>query len=307
MNNTEWSPGDIHMAIVGLNIILGSSAMLLNFLLLLVLYCDPIKKFRTPGTVLVTNLAITDGLTGLFLVLRMVFTLSGYYQTMTYFYYSTSSTMQSSLFTVLFITGERFFAVAYPVGFKVHVTKLRMFLLSLVGWVVPPILLNLSVITGDGSKYRISFLTFASLNFLLISLIIAGYCRVYKLLKQQEINMGRYGEPCGTPRNQSIKRKRITLTENKRLTKTFLVITIILMITVLPMIFLTSIIALCSTECATMAIKAYFLLEPVLLINFNVNPLVYAFRLPTYRQAFLTVFRCRKNANAVQPEVIEIR
>jgi hypothetical protein len=215
--------------------------------------------------------------------------------------------MQSSLFTVLFITGERFFAVAYPVGFKVHVTKLRMFLLSLVGWVVPPILLNLSVITGDGSKYRISFLTLASLNFLLISLIIAGYCRVYKLLKQQEINMGRYGEPCGTPRNQSIKRKRITLTENKRLTKTFLVITIILMITVLPMIFLTSIIALCSTECGTMAIKAYSLLEPVLLINFNVNPLVYAFRLPTYRQAFLTVFRCRKNANAVQPEVIEIR
>ena len=282
--------------------------MILNSLLLLVLYFDPLNKFRTPGTILVTNLAITDGLTGIFILLRMGFALKGHYHfngAVKLFYFSTLCTMECSLFTVLFIAWERLFAVAFPIRFKVHVTKTRTFLLSLSSWILSPILLNLSVITGDHSG-RVAFTTFPILNVLVIVLILAGYCSIYKILKRKEINMGLYGAPCGTPGNHTQLIKRKSMIENKRLTNTFLFITIILLITILPMIILSSIAIMCSEECAGKALEIYFRLEPWTLLNFNVNPLVYAFQLPTYRQAFLTVFRCRNKPSEVHPEVIEL-
>ena len=290
------------MAVKGFNITFGTSATLLNSILLLVLYADPFKKFRTPGTILVANLAIADGLTGLFALLRMLFSITGCPRHMNMLiYYSTMCTMQCSLFTVLLITAERFFAVAFPIRFKLHVTKLRVFFLSLLAWAISILLLELSVIFRDASA-KISFLVFGTLNLLIIFSVIAGYCAIYKTLKRKEMEMGRYVEPCGTPRSGSVKRKGIKLTEHKRLVNTFLVITIILSISVLPMIILTAIASMCSEECKFRALQAYFVMEPLLLINFNVNPLVYAFQLPTYRQAFLTVFKCRKHSREIHPE-----
>ena len=290
--------------------------MFLNSVLLLVLYFDPFKKFRTPGTVLVANLALSDALTGLIITLRMVFFLTGIYHSeglifMVFFYYSTLSTVQVSLLTVLFITWERLFAVAFPIRFKLQVTKLRMFLLSIGAWALSTLLVNLSTFIGEDRFKPVTFLTSASLNFVLMCLIITGYCGIYKLLKRKEQEMGRYGAPCGTPENHigSVKRKQNSLIENRRLIKTFRVITIILLITVLPIMVLTSVAASCPVECAITALKIYFKYEPISLINFTVNPIVYAFQLPTYRKAFLTVFRCRKHSSAVHPmaEIIELQ
>ena len=311
-----WTPKDVHIVTLYSNIVIGSSAIILNSILLLVLYFDPFKKFRTPGTVLVANLALSDALTGLFITLRMVFFLIGAFDEahlLIFFIYSTLNTVQVSLLTVLFITLERLFAVAFPIRFKLQVTKMRTFLLSLGGWAFSITLLNvcLFVIDKDNFFTPVTFLTSAGLNFFIICLIIIGYCGVYKLLKRKEQDMGRYGAPCGTPacHKASIKRKQNSLTENKKLINTFRVITIILLITVLPMMILTSVAAACSPECATRALQFYFKYEPISLINFNVNPVIYAFQLPTYRKAFLTVFRCRKPSNAVHPglEVIELR
>ena len=313
MNNktfTDWVQSDITIAF---NIAIGSSALLLNAILLLVLYRDPFKKFRTPGTILVTNLSIADGLTGLFTVLRMVFSLHGFHQpkgVMIVFSYSTFLTIQCSLFTVLFIAWERVFAVSYPIRFKLYVTKKRTFMLSVTAWAFSLILTNLpEIIFPENVSNRLTFLIFGCFNFLIILLIIAGYYAVYKVLKQKESDMGRYGAPGDTPPGVltgSLKRKRNHLTENKRFMKTFYVITAILLITVLPMIILTSTAAICPRKCAWRALWIYFRVEPVLLLNFLVNPLVYAFQLPAYRQAFLTLFRCRKQLHEVEPANIEL-
>ena len=306
MNNTasDWKPsGFADMITITFNIAFGTSAVILNALLLLVLFFDPLKKFRTAGTILVTSLAITDALTGLSVVLRVAIFLRGhskFYRLMEILYLSTIWAMQCSLFTVLLITGERIIAVVFPIRFKLHVTKTRTLLLSLTGWILPPILLGLSSFIGDSG--RVSVATFASLNISLIFLIVAGYCFIYKALKQKERSMGRYGAPSGAPQNE--KKKTKALAENKRLTNTFLVITVILMITLLPTTFIAIVIAVCPQKCSRLAISLYFRLEPWFLINYNVNPLVYAFQLPAYRQAFLTVFRCKKR-NEIQPEQTE--
>lgn len=312
MDNTtisESDPTQVGPVTKSFNIILGSSAFLLNSILLLVLWFDPLKKFRTPGTVLVTSLAVTDGLTGLFVVLRMVMILNGLHHIewlVAFFLRFSTWTMQCSLFTILFITWERLFAVAFPICFKIQVTKSRTFLLQLTVWLTIPILLNLSLIIKDtDTAGRITFIAILFLDVVCLFLIATGYCAVYKVLKQRELSMGKYGDPGGTPQNEAVTRKRRALTENKRLTNTFLIITVILLVTVLPVIVLSGIATMCTEKCSLYVWKLYFTLEPIVLINYIVNPLLYAFQLPTYRRAFLVVFRCRKIPGTVRPELNE--
>ena len=304
MNNTtmEWKLSELDWLTITLNIAFGASAVILNSLLLIVLYFDPFNKFRTAGTILVTNLAITDALTGLCVVVRVALFLRGYsLNSIAILHFSSIWAMQCSLFiTVLFITWERLIAVVFPIRFKLHVTKTRTFLLSLIGWILSPILLNMSVFVGDYSG-RISCITFGCLNLPIIFLVVAGYCFIYKALKKKAETMGRYGEPHETPQNKTKCTKRNVLTENKRLTNTFLAITIILMLTLLPTTIFAIVIAVCPKKCSSMVAGLYYRLEPWFLINYNVNPLVYAFQLPTYRQAILTVFRCRKKRE-IHPE-----
>ena len=309
MNNTtgQWSfftafpRSDYDIASDALNLIFGTSAVVLNFMLLLVLYRDPLKNFRTPMTVLVANLAITDTITGVFILARTVcwlwinhkefsLTLLALHDI---FYHGREWGIQCSLFTVMFITWERFFAVAFPIRFKIYVTKTRTFLLSLIGWLLSPILIALSMILADLS-YRVFLFGVNILNYLMIILVALGYCSIYKALRKKEREIGRYNEPSGSPSNQSNPLNRASLTANKRLSNTFLVITIILMITVVPSTIMTTVHLGCSLECRERAVNLYFKLEPLWLVNFRANPLAYAFHLPIHRQAFLAVFGCKR-------------
>lgn len=306
MNNTEKFPSGTDLITMGFNIAFGCSAVVLNSILLLVLYRDPLNKFRTPSTVLVTNLAIADALTGLFVMTRTILMLQEDFNPIGFGFilYFTLWAMQCSFFTVLFIAWERLFAVTYPLRFRNYVTKVHMFLLSLAGWLISFVLSNLPLIAGD-SAGKLIFLTFGILNFVITCFIVTAYYFIYKVLKRKQLEMERYGDPCDTPRRNigSLGRKRSALSENKRLINTFLVITVILLLTGFPMMVLMSTVALCSTKCSIAAYKILLTYEPLLMLNFIVNPLVYAFQLPTYRQAFLTVFRCTKQSNVIQPEM----
>ena len=305
MNNTttfeaEW-PTHIprtHIANDCFTFILGTSALVLNSMLLLVLHRDPFNKFRTTMTILVANLAICDALTGLIISIRVAcwvwLSYKEYSLTLhvahEYLYLSRQWAIQCSLVTVMFISWERLFAIAFPIRCKVYVTKTRTFLLCVISWLLSPILIVLGLILTN-TFFRVLLVGVDCLNGLMVILIVVGYCCIYRALKRKEQDIGRYDEPAGTPCN-TIKRKN--LAENRRLTNTFLVITVILLITVVPTITISMIMHYCAVKCVNHDVKLFSRFEPVWLVNFSANPIVYAFQLRVYRQAFLAVFGCKR-------------
>ena len=298
----------MHLTTVIPNMILSILAFVFNALLLLVLFYDPFRQFRTPSTVFVANLAIADILTGILTSLRTMFLYSRFDSFRSIGHriaFLSFWAMQCSLFTVLFITGERVLAVLNPIKFKMLVTKCRTFYLSLGTWVLSVLNFNISNIFNDRS-YNLTVLVVCVFNLLAISLTVTGYFALYKLLRKKQDEMNQYVVPesgqSGSD-TSSLRQKQKAFNENKKLVSTFLIVTIVLIVTMAPVMSLIAATLFCSFTCRVHIHIVLSMYEPLTIINFVVNPIIYAFRLPQYRKAFWVVsrriLRCARRSNAI--------
>lgn len=313
MNGTDFgdvigdSISELTMATLVFTLIFSSLAAVFNSFLLLILLCDPFREFRTPSTVFVANLAVADLLTGFFSILKTTIILTNGLSTIynTGWIVASSGiwTMQCSLFTVLLITGERLLAVSKPLHFRSLVTSRRTLLLSISTWVLS--LLNCSASTFANDKtFYFSFLFTSIFNFIAVILTVLGYFVLYKALKNKNNEINRYAVPdnsqTSTTDTASLRRKKKAFSDNKKLVNTFLMVTVVMILTVLPVSILAIIFVFCPWNCGNI-INIIFKYEPLVMINFVVNPIIYAFRLPQYRKAFWSVIRCARPSNVVRP------
>ena len=213
--------------------------------------------------------------------------------------------MQCSILTVLLITMERLLAVMNPTKFKTLLTKSRCFLLSLATWLLP--FLDLTFIVLIAAHTLKIYLLYSLINLLAICLVVLGYFHLYKLLKRKRQEIVRYAVP-ETDENSrngdsasSLRRRQRTFAENKRLVNTFLMVTAVLVISMVPITLVYMVLALCSIDCSIMAWYIAVKYEPFVMLNFIANPVIYAFRLPQYRKAFWTVLKCARHTTTVSP------
>ena len=112
---------------------IGGLSLLTNGILLLILYLDPLKKFRTTTSYLITSLTISDFLTG-GVACSSTFKIPLVIPSLLW------ATFLISSFTIFFMSCERLVVVVYPFKAKRLITKRRIRVFIAANWLVSSVL-----------------------------------------------------------------------------------------------------------------------------------------------------------------------
>ncbi|XP_078358674.1 adrenocorticotropic hormone receptor-like [Oculina patagonica] len=260
-----------------------------NLLLLLTIHRNFRLLFRTPSTFLIANLGFSDLLVGL---------LVGYLVVVrdTYRYRQREIpdavrvlievfeglTMFVSGCTIIALSADRYIAVSDPMGYRSRVTKKRVKIFILVVWISAILLCTLPLTGLDRKVYIIIYLhTHATIP---IFLLTAVCIKMFRALKRHRREME-------TLQNSAMNRRREMERERKMAHTVYIILTLFYL-TLLPAYI--TIHLLCLYKGSDLDIRsvlrlADFISTRFLFLNSAIDPYVYAWRIPKYRQGFMRI------------------
>ena len=262
-----------------------------NFLTLIIFARE--NKLRKKSLFLVMTMALADVMLGaVSLPLWVYFFVGPEYQLWTakknaIFSYSfcflDTTFSQSSLISAVFISCERFYAVYWPLKHKTLSTRAYGIAIFMV-WslaIVVSIAVFLSLYLGSHKVAVLSWISFP-LSFLFI--VCACNISIWRKVRK---------------RNIALQHQNRAASQNQRLTKTFLFVSAISVLSWLPLVIVN-----CLVFVQRLDIPLLFLFSQIItILNFSnsiLNPFVYALRIPEFRQT-LTLCCSRRQAVINRP------
>ena len=294
--------------------IIGIIGIFLNTATFIVMLDNFTKIFSKMEACFMANLCVADLGTNINAFLWAVFPFSHYPQAFILTLHCLMwTTISASFLTLLFLAVERLLLVVKPI--KVRNMQLnRSFACACcaVIWLI-------SIVAGSMITVDAMIVQCAIVVIFEISLIATIGCYVYIYFTVTKLNFRRTAR--NSTKNMNFKlegeenepalQHRVAVRQEARLTKLVFVLILILTITVLPYMLLLQVTLARSVSCPSCEwppsmILALDVLFPIEMLNFVINPAVYAWRLPKFRQAskrtFNRVICCKKwksNAEAV--------
>ena len=291
LNNTASLRGIDETSLTWLEIlttVIGILAVVLNGSLLIAMVRYRSTIFTSKGAYLVANMAMADLLTGLnssLLNLKKSFQFS---ENLTKAMFSIISTIAISSFLTIFVMSlERCIAIGFPIKAKVWLSKTRTIKSCVAVWSIATLSCACTVVFGD----IVSF-CFSIVFEITILCTMFFYYQIAIKLKQRRTFLTSM-----QPTGDRGMRSNADLQRDCQMTTVVVTITLIFIITALLYMVAGNILLV--RRLFTVAnydsqlqlfIQFYF---PVQLINFVLNPIVYAWRLPNYRLALLRTLHCR--------------
>ena len=277
-----------------------------NGLLLLAIWKDPFKTFRTPTTFFIVGLAVADFLTGITVCPIHALQAIGYYTSVKNRDSSmfpllekagqiaqliSLVTMNSSYIILLLFTWSQFTAISFPYKHKVFVTKKRVITSVIVTWVYT---IAFAILSASGLAPKTFFeldLYFHTTGSLLL-LMIAYFC-LYKAFKMQMRRL----HPLKT--NSTLGKQQPSRRGNRR-ERQFTVVNLLLLTFViactLPVTTVFYVYLHWEAKTRLQFVKlqlASLLSTNVLFLKFALDPLIYGLRLTQYRRALKSLLPCR--------------
>ena len=275
-----------------------------NGMLLLAIWKDPFKSFRTPTTSLIVGLALADFVTGgivdpcmsclsFLSYLKLVRKNFEMYQTLIHVSsHVASTTMNASFFLLLALTWNQFAAIKFPYKHKHILTKNRLLFAVVVIWAYS-ILQSLWGELGvpDVTSRRIDI--HLNTNTVLFLLLVAYGCLFHAFMK----HLRKVESLAENNANQDRRRH-----QERRFTSVNLLLVTFFLVSSLPSIVLWHLELYrfpnrrgfdSDQQRARFAI-AQVLAQALLQVKFALDPFAYAWRLPRYRKAFRVLFTCGK-------------
>ncbi|XP_028394272.1 adrenocorticotropic hormone receptor-like [Dendronephthya gigantea] len=262
----------------------GSLGILFNGVLLFVFWRNKTPEFRVGTCYVIGNLALADCLTGVAVLLLA----SGYEPIESFQISMIWTTIEASLMSLMFLSLERFLAFYYPLMSKSIVTVKRTIIVIIIIWFF-------AIICGVFVNLYTTESQFAMTIIYELCVIVFLLSQGYVLLKMQQRKRG----DLFCDRDVSIvTRKHIYKQQiNNHVTIVVLILIIVVVVTVLPYMVATQIFILSQLRITSLSDKTKDVIRkfiiyfyPVELLNFIVNPIIYAYRLKRYRQAFFYAF-----------------
>lgn len=291
----------LSLAVVGF--ILATVIIAGNSILLFTTYKDPRRTLRTPPSFLITNLSASDLLLGLFNVflvaLRDVYRsrlehMPNVFIFKAIMYTVLTSTIFVSGYSIIAMSLTCYVAINKPMEYKTIITKRRVKIFITVLWVISLATCILPVSNVPEKTYTLIYLhTHASLPAILLTII---YVNVFRSLarRTRELELGGYNSIA----SNSLERKR-------NMAVTIIIILSLFFITYVPQYITLHLLYFCrSCQASTTFHKIDVALSRFLFINSAINPFVYAWRVPKYRQAFsdcLNILFCRARTRSQGP------
>ncbi|XP_068725357.1 adenosine receptor A1-like [Montipora capricornis] len=245
------------------------------------------KCLRTPFTHFIFNLAVTDLLVG-----ALTEPVSVAYHITEAFSVSSPQLVRIlqvlyflpctvSVLSILALTLERCYAISKPFEYRTRVNGYRVFLAAGIIWLLSPVFLAPYFVMG----YRAFSFLFANVIILVSVCVLAcAYLKIIRTLYQ--------GRKFRKENLQSLStaNQKATLLEDK-LTSTFILILILFAVCYITPCLLMYIMNLCApSQCSCHVI--HWLRDTSFLavtLNSAINPLLYAWRLPSFRRALSIV------------------
>ncbi|XP_068746712.1 adenosine receptor A2a-like [Montipora capricornis] len=264
-----------------------------NSVLLYAIYKDPRNSLRTPPGLLVANLSVADLLLGLFNVSLVA--IRDVYRSELIHMPSLAilkAVMYTVLTTTLFVSSNTiiamsvtcYVAISSPMEYKAIITKKRIKIYFAVLWVMSLGTCVLPVTSVSEETYTMIYLhTHATIPAILLTVV---YVKVFRALarRTRELQQGGYDKMA----TKSLERER---------TMAFAVVTILALfyITYIPQYITLHLLYFCKPCQESLTFHEIDVaLSRFLFLNSAINPFVYSWRVPKYRQALRDCWRsCR--------------
>ena len=245
------------------------------------------KTFRKKRLFLVMNMALADVMLGaVSLPLWVYFLVGPYYllwtaKTNTAVAYSfnflDTTFSQSSLISAVFISCERFYAVYWPLKHKTLSTRAYGIAIFMV-WSLAILVSTVFLLSLYLESYKAAALSWMSFPLSFLFIVCACNIGIWRKVRK---------------RNNALQQQNRAACRNQRLTKTLLFVSAISVLSWLPLVIVNYLIAIQRFGIAKLFIGIINILN---LSNSVLNPLVYALRIPEFRQ---TLILCCSRRQAV--------
>lgn len=277
--------------------LLGLVSFVTNSVLLLTLFKDPYNYFRArPTTFFVASLSLSDFLGGAFvqplyatymLCLPCGVKIPNLFKISTIF---SDTCTKISIFTVVALSVDRFLAIKLALRYRALITVRRVVICNILIWLSCG-LFEVSHLTSIAKEILHS----VDLH-LQTTAPLALLCVVYTATY---IEFRRYSRNVTILHHDIDGRRRLfvrNIRSEKRIVLTIILIIIVLFISLMPYLIVTNLGEQCLEEesnvCGELAFKVTRALSISLLcVSCAVNPFLYAWRIPQYRQAVKAVWR----------------
>ena len=277
-----------------LNIIIISIAVLgavNNGILLLIFVINPLKTFTSTSTYFIKTLTVADLVTSLMVIIGECIAVSSKSFSRAYYFFSWMS-VQISFYLIFIMAIERYIAVHYPLKKQVIVTRERTLVCVFIVCSFSAILAGISEIKTI--RFYILFSLFCLFD-LIVTCVAFVYIKILVSLKKISAEVRR---SCRLNSARQLRLGLDKIKEDRQLLIVVLIMLTVLVVTVLPYTLASQVLlvdrlfykdwSLDRDMLRTFA-KYYF---PVEMINFAVNPIIYAIRLPNYRKSLMALLNC---------------
>lgn len=272
-----------------------------NCALLVVLYEDPFKTFRHPPNVFIFGLALADFFTGIavdplfayfyFKLYKDTFNDEDYNRTLKLAGFLSGITMNVSCLTILSLSWMQFIAITFPHRHKQLVTTKRVVACVCVIWVYS-LLFSCSFLLGIPEKIIQKIDVFFNLSFTNF-LVLLSYIALHISYRRQVSRLS----PWQIDGTSEYRRKR----DQKHFVVVSLLLATCLLIFVVPvtvMWYLTLYWRPETYEAQIKATMANITIDTTLFLKFLIDPFIYAWRLPKFRQAMKAIFLKRRRTSS---------
>ena len=271
---------------------IGSLGMICNLFLILIITIDPLKILRRGAWLSILNLSIADFITcgALFVQLylhQMDFqTLLNIRDHLTFFWMFGVS---ASFILLTLLSIQTYIAVKYPIESRTFLTARKVVISCIIAWIMAVGLgiSDLAFIWTELGPY-IQIGNIAVLELFVSVQVVLKMLIIFEILNGKEI----YADV------------GIQIKKQKEIAKTVMIVTTILIFTAFPY-FLAKQIELIdrlrkssNASSSSLLQKFPYYYEPVALLNFVVNPVVYSLRLQDYRRSFIALFKSRRRRHS---------
>ena len=278
---------------------------LANGILLVALYQDPFRTFRQPPTIFITGLALADFLTGITVdPLFAYFYFEVYKDTITREQYNkilkaagilSSVTMNVSFLTILFLSWTQLIAISFPHRHKQLVTGKRVVICVCGIWAYS-LLFSTSLLMGVPEKIFQKIDVYLNLSLIHV-LILFAYIALHVSYRRQ---VSRFTPSHGDVISQDFRIADATEQRRQRDLKHFTVVSLLLttclLVFITPVTIMWYITLYCGPETYEARVKATManvVIDTTLFLKFLIDPFIYAWRLPKFRQAVKAILSRR--------------
>ena len=276
------------LALAVTGFILAALIIVGNLFLLLTIYKDPQKSLRSPSSLLIANLSVSDLLLGIVTVfLVAVRDVYRFEQSHMPFVVVIKAVIYTALTTTLFVSSYSiiamsmtcYIAISKPMEYKSIITKRRIKIFIAVLWVISLVTCVLPVTSISEKTYTLIYLhTHASLPAILLTVI---YVNVFRALARRSRELKRNGI-------DAILNSKHVLERERRMTFTIIIILALFYVTYMPQYVTLHLLHFCeSCQQSITFHKVDVVLSRFLFISSAINPFIYAWRVPKYRLALI--------------------